>query len=188
MSLEDIGGLGQLVAAPLNVIQQQKTNKLSGQMANEQMNFQERMANTSHQREVKDLIAAGLNPILSATGGAPSPGGAMPSLTAPRIEMPDMLAYGISLKRLEQADRQLDINDKMTNAEIARTLTDTQLKKMQTELAKRGQPRAILEGEAAEILRSVIKEMKDDVRDPQKGFNKRSRMIDDAGPTGFTLP
>jgi len=60
---------------------QKETNQQNIQLGREQMAFQERMANTSWQRGVKDMEAAGLNPMLAySQGGASAPMGSMPQV------------------------------------------------------------------------------------------------------------
>lgn len=53
-------------------------------LAKESRDWQEMMANTAYQRAVKDMQAAGINPILAySQGGAAVPGGATASIGAP---------------------------------------------------------------------------------------------------------
>lgn len=96
--------------------------------AKKNRDWQQQMSSTAHQREVEDLKAAGLNPILSAGGGASTPGGANASIsqnssTAPRMEAPrvdtDMVGRAIATA-LQAATTIQDMDNKKAQAEATR--------------------------------------------------------------------
>lgn len=114
-----ITGGSQIIGGLLGSSSAKSQNKAAAQQAQNEMDFQERMSSTSHQREVADLKAAGLNPILSAHGGASSPGGAM----APVVNTSEPLRD--SLKNSAASMAQVMLTRELANTEKTKQTLNT---------------------------------------------------------------
>lgn len=108
-------------AARNNIKAIEATNAMNYKIAQENRDWQERMSNTAHQREVADLEAAGLNKVLSVNSGASTPGGAMATMQNPR--------EGQMENRIATARMAAEIAKTVSEAQYNKAASATEVKK-----------------------------------------------------------
>lgn len=153
-------------------------NKFSAGQARGQMNFQRQMSNTAHQREMSDLAAAGINPLLTATGGQGSstpsgaaasgnaPGGAQGTAVSAKFDNPyAFVGSGISsamdgMRLL--GDLQLQTGQiKQQEAQTDLAIANTKKAGVETKAAEKDVPRSDLINRGYNLLKPVIKKFED---------------------------
>lgn len=147
------GAFGDIASAAigggLSFLGQSNANQANQQMAQNQMAFQERMDNTKYQRTVKDLEAAGLNPMMAygnMSAGSPSGAlgvGAQNTLAGVGSAIsgikPSEITKRVSeTKNVEEQNRQIQATTAATEAQAKKSEQETRTNAAQ-ELINLGQ-------------------------------------------------
>lgn len=101
-------------------------NAANAAQAQKQMEFQNYMSSTAHQREVADLKAAGLNPILSAGGsGASSPAGASAQMQNEAPDFSHSISSALEAKTAVQNLDNLKQQNHLLKQQVEKTTQET---------------------------------------------------------------
>jgi len=120
------GSLGGSIGSSIG---QENANEANIASAREQMAFQKSMSDTAHQREVIDLKAAGLNPVLSANSGASTPVGSAPISHSTAPDVSGVVASAVDGMRIK---KELE----MANSAIGKQEAETELINTNNKIAR----------------------------------------------------
>lgn len=99
-----LGGGASIANSAIQKNAQDEANKANIDLANATNQTQIELANTAHQREMADLKKAGLNPVLTATGGN---GAATPGLTTASVSPAGFDMSGIATAMTSMSNMML---------------------------------------------------------------------------------
>lgn len=144
---------------------QSSANKSNQNLNAENRAFQERMSSTAHQREAKDLEAAGLNRILSVKqSGASTPGGSVAKMENTNKDLGTVANSAMNATLMVQQLKNAKAQEAKTNAETVLTVNQ----------AKKSGIEASLWDQASEFLPG--KQTYDSIK--QKGQDISTKLLD----------